>query len=143
MATLVAVCLLGLNAVLLACLIGQARQQAVLVGILRSVRATLAQLREAELRKVELLEKQVLAERAIDAGSIGVETVHKAIAGLTFGILESIPSTRATAAVVREAHDAGAAGSYAAVRTLNREVGKLLKDALGALPEDRGRDDRS
>lgn len=139
MAIAVALVLLALNLLLVACLVSQAAQQTALVRAFRTVRSTVEQLREAELRKAELLEKQILAERAIDAGSMGVETVHKAIAGLTFGILEAIPTTRATASAVRGVHDVSAAGSYAAVRTLNREVGKILKEALGELPS---RDDK-
>lgn len=123
--------LLVVNGLLVATLLQQRTQQQQLTEVLRRVRLLVEQIREAELRKTELVEKQQLAEKAIDAGSIGVETVHKAIAGLTFGILESIPATRATSSVVREVHDASAAGSYDAVRKLNREVGKLIKEVVG------------
>ncbi len=133
--------LLAVNGLLLATLSQQRCQRENLVAILRQVRAFIEQVREAELRKTELIEKQKVAEKAIDAGSIGVETVHKAIAGLTFGILDAIPATRATSSLVREVHDASAAGSYEAVRKLNREVGKLIQEVVGnpARLDDRGR----
>lgn len=132
--------LLVVDGLLVATLVQQRRQRDGLVDVLRQVRRLVEQIREAELRKTELVEKQQVAEKAIDAGSIGVETVHKAIAGLTFGILEAIPATRATSSRVREVHDASAAGSYEAVRKLNREVGKLIQEVVGtpARLEDRG-----
>lgn len=114
--------------------LSQYRQQQSLVRVLRLVRVHVEQVREVQLRKLELVEKQVIAEKAVEAGSIGVETVHKAVAGLTFGILEAIPATRASSAVVREVHNMAAAGSYDAVRKLNREVGKVLKEVMSAPP---------
>ena len=124
--------LLAVDGLLVAALVQQQRQRQLLVDVLRQVRALVGQIREAELRKTELIEKQMLAEKVIDTGSIGVETVHKAIAGLTFGILDAIPATRATSSVVRDVHDASAAGSYEAIRKLNREVGKLIQEVVGS-----------
>ncbi len=132
--------LLTVNGLLIATLVQQDRQRLQLVDVLRRARALVEQIRDAELRKTELVEKQALAEKAIDSGSIGVETVHKAIASITFSILESIPATRATSSVVREVHDASAANSYEAVRKLNREVGKLIKEVVGTPVRPESRD---
>ncbi len=138
MVTLVLCSLLLVNGLLVATLVLQHRQQRDLIRVLRAIRVAVDEIREAELRRAELLEKQALAERAVETGSIGVETVHKAIAGLTFGILEAIPTTRAGSTLVRGVHDATAAGTYEAVRKLNREVGKLLKEVMDAPPPAKG-----
>ncbi|MBF0349635.1 MAG: hypothetical protein HQM11_01305 [SAR324 cluster bacterium] len=100
---------------------------------LRRQTRTMLEIRKSdEFKKMEFKEKQELAERAIETGTTTVESIHQIISGLTFGILESIPATSLTSRLVREIHDKTAGTIYSTIRTVNRQIGELANDMVGA-----------
>lgn len=75
----------------------------------------------------ELAEMQQLAEEAVDAGAGGVRDVHRAIAGVPFDLLDSLPATRAASQRARQVHDRTADGVYDAVAAANRAAGGIFR----------------
>ena len=76
------------------------------------------------------LEQQKLVEKSVETGAASAETIHKAVSGATFGILESIPVTRGVSRLVREVHDGIAGSVYSTVRGANKQIGDITKDYL-------------
>jgi uncharacterized protein YoxC len=95
----------------------------------RSVAGMLQQRKKADAQKREVREKQRLAEELVDQGSSAVETVHKMVSGITFGILESTPITGSTSKVARQIHDEAAEEVYGTIRTLGKRIGRVA-DAM-------------
>lgn len=95
----------------------------------RSVSSMLQQRKKADAHKSEVREKQRLAEEFVDQGSTAVETVHKMVSGITFGILEGNPITGPTSQVARQIHDETAEEVYGTIRTLGKRIGKVA-DAI-------------
>ncbi len=98
-----------------------------------------------ELRAIVRLRQQVddlqrVAEYTVDAGTATVQKIHQGIAGIPFGVLESIPATRGAARVVRQTHDLIAGAVYGSIRGVNRVVGRAAREAIRTPPMDR-RDD--
>ena len=89
----------------------------------------------ARIRQAALLEQQEIVEKSVDVGANSAELVHKAVAGVTFGILDAIPVTKGVSRFVRSIHDGIADTIYATVRTSNREIGGLAKELLKAKGE--------
>lgn len=101
--------------------IDAALERAIAVGCEQAQRiATLETLRDA----------QQTAEQALHAGGSLVREVHKGIASIPFGILESIPATRAPTRVVRDIHDRITDGVYEALGGLNKAVGRELRKGM-------------
>jgi hypothetical protein len=84
-----------------------------------------------------LRDTQKLAEHAIATGTAVVKEVHKGIADIPFGVLESIPGARVPAKALRGLHDAISDGVYGALGNLNKAVGRELRKGvpLGAPTE--------
>lgn len=102
----------------------------------RDVSSLLQNKKEQAFKHLALLEKQKMAERVIDKGSTIVETVHKNISKITFGILESTPATGPPSRIVRKIHDRTAAGVYDSIRFINKGIGEI---ANGLLVSDKDR----
>ena len=86
--------------------------------------------KQITFKQVELKEKLKLAEEVVDKGSSTVESVHKAISGITFDILKNIPITKSTAKIVSDIHDTTSGGVYNTIRGLNKQIGKMANDML-------------
>jgi hypothetical protein len=99
----------------------------------------------AEIRS-QLAAGQVIAENVVAGGTSTVRAVHKGIAGIPFGILESIPVTRDTTRIVRKIHDAISDGVYGGISATNKALhqaarnaaakSQIQRDAAGELPKD-------
>lgn len=92
----------------------------------KEVSLTLHAVNKKRYRRLLKREKQQLAETLVHTGTTTVEVVHKAISGLTFGILESIPATRHGSKVVRKVHDGTSTAVYGSIRLLNKAIGKTI-----------------
>ena len=86
----------------------------------------------AELR-AQLAAAQKVTEATVEGGNVTVRTVHKAIAAIPFGILESIPATRDTTRVVRRIHDAISDGIYGTISAANKAVHGAARNAVNPL----------
>ena len=86
----------------------------------------------AELR-AQLAAAQKVTEATVEGGNVTVRTVHKAIAAIPFGILESIPATRDTTRVVRRIHDAISDGIYGTISAANKAVHGAARNAVSPL----------
>jgi hypothetical protein len=64
---------------------------------------------------------------AVELGTGIVQSSHQAIAAIPFGVLDSIPVTRATSRIVRGIHDETAAGVYRAIFGVNKAIGEAFK----------------
>lgn len=69
---------------------------------------------------------------AVEHGASAIERVHLATARRPFDVLERIPGIAAPAKGIHQVHDAIVAGTYGAVRAVNRAVGLALDTALDA-----------
>ena len=87
----------------------------------------LAAQREARIRQDARLEQQRIVEKSIEAGAVSAQTIHRTVAGVTFGILNAIPVTEGVSRVVRSVHDGIADTVYSAVRESNKQIGKVAK----------------
>ncbi|GAC1622524.1 MAG: hypothetical protein NVS9B10_06590 [Nevskia sp.] len=87
-------------------------------------------------RRVAALESlqgvQRAAEGVIETGTSVVREVHRGIASIPFGILETLPGTSGPTKVVRGVHDAISDGVYGALSGLNKAVGRELRRGLDA-----------
>jgi len=102
----------------------------------REISAILQQKKAAGLKTIERYEKQQLAEQVVDKGTSVVETVHKTISGITFGLLEKTPVPRSTSKVIKDIHDKTSDGVYSKIRTINKQIGEVTKDILGSEESD-------
>lgn len=81
----------------------------------------------AEIR-AQMAAGQVLAENVVEGGTSTVRAVHRGIAGIPFGILESIPVTRDSTRIVRKIHDAIADGVYGGISATNKALHQVVRD---------------
>ena len=94
---------------------------------------------QAEAQKLiraeqQLAEVQRLSEAAVSGGTQTVRAIHRGIAAIPFGILESIPATRDTTRLVRKSHDLISDAVYGSIGAVNRGVGAKLREGLKAEP---------
>lgn len=83
---------------------------------------------EPELPEVDEIDAvQEFATEAVEAGASGVREVHRAISDIPFDVLDSIPTTRAAAQIVRQAHDGVTDGVYDAISEANRVAGGVFR----------------
>lgn len=92
--------------------------------------ATLLELRYRKEANNRLHSTQAFTESVIDSGTVAASTAHHKIASIPFRALESIPATRATARVVREAHDIVSDFVYGSFRVANKAAGKYARNAI-------------
>lgn len=78
----------------------------------------------------QLAQAQRLSESAVALGAGVVRGVHRGIAAIPFGVLESIPATRDTTRLVRKTHDLIADAVYGSIGAVNRGVGAKLREGL-------------
>ncbi|MGQ0698251.1 MAG: hypothetical protein ACT4PZ_08405 [Panacagrimonas sp.] len=78
----------------------------------------------------QLAEMQQLTETVVSVGASVVQTVHRRIAAIPFGILEAIPVTRDTTRIVRKTHDLISDAVYGSIGAINRGVGSKLREGL-------------
>lgn len=97
---------------------------------LREDAARLVELRYQYDLRVQLSQAQDLAETVVDTGTATVQEVHMGISRIPFGILESIPVTRDTSKVVRQAHDLISDAVYGSIRGINKSASRLSRDAF-------------
>ena len=105
-------------------------KQARLVALEHALVDCLAAEREASIRHEALVEQQDIAEKSVETGAKSAETIHRTVAGVTFGILDSIPATENVSRLVRGVHDGVAGTVYASVRDTNKQLGKLARGYL-------------
>jgi hypothetical protein len=79
--------------------------------------------------RAQMAAGQDLAENVVEGGTSTVRAVHKGIAGIPFGILESIPVTRDTTRIVRRIHDAISDGVYGGISATNKALHQVVRDA--------------
>ena len=84
----------------------------------------------AQIRS-QLAAGQVIAENVVEGGTNTVRAVHKGIAGIPFGILESIPVTRDTTRIVRRIHDAISDGVYDGISATNKALHQAARNVGG------------
>lgn len=85
----------------------------------------------AELR-AQLALGQTVAENVVEGGTSTVRAVHKGIASIPFGILESIPVTRDTTRVVRRIHDAISDSVYGGISATNKALHQEVRESTSA-----------
>lgn len=73
---------------------------------------------------------QETAEAVIEGGTATVRAVHKGIADIPFGILESIPVTRDTTKLVRGVHDLTTDLVYGSISSINKTLGREIRRNL-------------
>lgn len=100
--------------------------------------AALSEMQLVAQIKAQLAAGQVLAENVVEGGTSTVRAVHKGIAGIPFGILESIPVTRDTTRIVRKIHDAISDGVYGGISATNKALHQAARNAAARskLPRD-------
>jgi len=111
-----------------ACLIAAERQQ------LRN-EAALSELRLATEIRAQIASGQAIAENVVEGGTSTVRAVHKGIASIPFGILESIPVTRDTTRVVRQIHDVISDTVYGSISATNKALHQVARGAVGSSPK--------
>lgn len=120
--------LLGLVAMIAAIgtLLGVGEKVSGLVARCAAIRELLA--REPEVPEVDEIDAvQEFATEAVEAGTSGVREVHRAISDIPFDVLDAIPTTRAAAQAVRQAHDGVTDGVYDAISEANRVAGGVFR----------------
>ena len=103
------------------------KKQRRLVGMEFALMDFLAQRQEAKIKTAARHEKQKIVETSIDVGTDSAEVIHKAVAGITFGVLDTIPATEGLSKLVRGLHDGIAGQIYSTVRGSNKLAGELAK----------------
>lgn len=88
------------------------------------------ELRRIARQRQQLAAAQALGEGAVDGTTRAVQGIHRGIASIPFGVLESIPATRDTTRIVREIHDLAADSAYGTIRGVNRLLGKGMRRGL-------------
>jgi len=84
--------------------------------------------RQAAYRRLQTMQR--ITESVVDTGAITVRRVHKGIAKIPFGILESIPGIRETANIVRETHDLITDITYGTILGVNQAAGKFARNTI-------------
>jgi hypothetical protein len=85
------------------------------------------------VERMELLKDAV--QQAVDNGATNVEQVHQYIAALPFETLEKLGFFEAHAAKVKDKQAETIAIAYDAVRTINRQVGRIFSDIFGQIED--------
>ena len=83
----------------------------------------------AQLR-AQIAAGQTVAANVVSGGAETVRAVHRSIAAIPFGILESIPVTRDTTRVVRRVHDLISDGVYGGITATNKALHDVARGAL-------------
>lgn len=80
-----------------------------------------------------LLDTQEILEGSIEGTTATVRAIHKGIASIPFGILETIPVTRDTTRVVRGTHDLISDVVYSSISAANKTSGKAIRKGIGEI----------
>lgn len=92
--------------------------------------AALSELRLATEIRAQIASGQTIAENVVEGGTSTVRAVHKGIASIPFGILESIPVTRDTTRIVRQIHDAISDSVYGGISATNKALHQAARSAV-------------
>lgn len=87
-------------------------------------------LRTRELNATLVAENAKLVGKGIDQGSLYLETGHRVVSEVTFGLLQLFPATRGRAQQIKETHNAISEGIYGAFREINKHVGGTIAEGL-------------
>ena len=87
-------------------------------------------LRTNELNATLVAENARLIGKGIDQGSLYLETGHRVVSEVTFGLLQLFPATRGRAQQIKETHNAISQGIYGAFREINKHVGGSIAEGL-------------
>ena len=98
----------------------------------RRSEAAVAELQLSAKIRAQISAGQTAAENVVAGGTNTVRAVHKGIASIPFGILESIPVTRDTTRVVRLIHDAISDGVYGGIKATNKALHQAARNAASA-----------
>ncbi|MGK5091558.1 hypothetical protein WDW89_06010 [Deltaproteobacteria bacterium TL4] len=97
-----------------------------LLEIKRMLTSTSQKQKDEDYKKMENNEKQLMAHKGLSM----VESVHKTLSGVTFGLLDSMDSTRDTSKVVKDIHDATAVNLYHGIRTFSNVLIDVASDIM-------------
>lgn len=86
--------------------------------------------RTRDLNAILIAENAKLIAKGIDQGSLYLETGHRVVSEVTFGLLQLFPSTRGHAQRIKETHNAISQGIYGAFREINKHIGGSIADGL-------------
>lgn len=84
--------------------------------------------------RAQLEQLQQVAESGVEGTAALVQSIHKGIASIPFGVLEAIPATRSTTRLVRGIHDLTSAGVYGGISAANRGIGRSIRKQLSGQP---------
>lgn len=84
--------------------------------------------------RAQLETLQQAAESGVEGTTALVQSIHKGIASIPFGVLEAIPATRSTTRLVRGIHDLTSAGVYGGISAANRGIGRSIRKQLSGQP---------
>jgi len=87
-------------------------------------------LRTRELNATLVAENAKLIGKGIDQGSLYLETGHRVVSEVTFGLLQLFPATRGRAQQIKDTHNAISQGIYGAFREINKHVGGSIAEGL-------------
>ncbi len=97
---------------------------------LRHDAASLLALRQRKEAYWRLQSAQRMTETFLTFSAISLRRAHMSFAEIPFGLLESIPTTRKTAKIVRQAHDLIAEFSYGSILGVNQAAGRFARNAI-------------
>jgi len=92
--------------------------------------ASLLDLRHRKEANGRLHDVQHVAEYTVDTGAVTARYLHRGIAKISFGTLESIVAIRATTRIVRETHDLVSNFVYGSIREANKAAGRHVRGAI-------------
>lgn len=84
--------------------------------------------REGAYHRLKSLQK--ITEATVSTTTTTVRDVHRSIANIPFGVLESIPAIGSTTKIVRETHDLISDVVYGSILGVNKVAGKFARDAM-------------
>ncbi len=91
-------------------------------------------LRTRDLNAILVAENAKLVAKGIDQGSLYLETGHRVVSEVTFGLLQLFPATRGRAQTIRDTHNAISTGIYGAFREINKHIGGSIAEGLKNAP---------
>jgi len=84
--------------------------------------------REGAYHRLQSLQK--FTEATVSTTTTTMRDVHRSIAKIPFGVLESIPAIGSTTKIVRETHDMISDVVYGSILGVNKVAGKFARDAM-------------
>jgi hypothetical protein len=107
-----------------------ARELEALRQAMRRVAVSFLEASRAEDQLEDLRRKQEAAEKTVHLGTAAARSLHQGIAAVSFGILETLPSTSDKAREARTTHGQISGAVYDGITLGNRVLGSLLRQKL-------------